>query len=341
MRSYKIALMPGDGIGPEITAATRKVLSAVREKYGVTLQLREVEAGDECLKRRGDALPADSIQIIKDSDACLKAPVGESGKDVIVKLRIMFDLYANIRPVKSYPGVECLKPNIDFVIVRENTEDVYRGIEFEVDDATFAVRVITKKGCQRIAEHAFNLAEKRSAKKVTAVHKSNVLTITDGLFSRVCRDVASRHPNVKFNELYVDAAAMNLIRNPQDFDVIVTTNMFGDILSDEAAQLVGGLGMAPSANLGTSFALFEPAHGSAPDIAGKGIANPSSLILSSGLMLQWLGERFADEACLQASKKVEEAVVHTLGRGIRTPDLGGKAGTLDVAKTIADHVIGE
>lgn len=331
-RKYRIALMPGDGIGPEQTKATLKVLTALQDLTGIQIEFIEAEGGDLCLKRRGEALPKETIEILKGSDACLKAPVGESAADVIVKLRFMFDLYANLRPIKSYPGVQSLRPDIDMLFVRENTEDLYKGYEFNIGDDTVALRVITRKGCLRIAEAAFKHAMKRRG-KVTAVHKANVLRITDGLFRDVCREVASRYPQVAFEELYVDAASMHLIKRPHEFDVIVTTNMFGDILSDEAAQIGGGLGMAAGANVGDRYGLFEPIHGSAPKHAGKNIANPTSMILAAKMMLEWLGEE-------GGARKIEEAVIRTLSeRKVLTYDLGGKATTTEMAEEISKNLV--
>ena len=340
MTVYKITLIPGDGIGPELTCATLKVLDAVQKKFGLRFNIIEAEAGDACLQKRGVALPDDTVQVIKSSHTCLKGPVGETAADVIIKLRLMFDLYANIRPIKTYPSVPEARPNVDLVFVRENTEDVYKGLEFVIGDTTIALRVISKKGCERIAKKAFEMARKRSRKKVTAIHKANVLRVTDGLFARVCRDMAKQYPDVAFNEQYVDAASMRLIKAPQEYDVIVITNMFGDILSDEAAQLIGGLGMAPGANIGDSFALFEPIHGSAPTRIGKHTANPLSMILASKMMLDWLGEQHNDPKCLGAAKAVEEAVVETLCKCNTVPDLGGKVTTVAMGEAIAQEVLG-
>ncbi len=331
MKTYRIALMRGDGIGPEQTDATLKVLSALEEVSNFRLEFLEVEGGDECLKKRGTPLPEESIETIRKADACLKGPVGESAADVIVKLRILFDLYANLRPVKSYPGIPALRPDIDMLFVRENTEDLYKGYEFYVGEDTVALRVITKRGCTRIAEMAFKYAMNRR-KKVTAVHKANVMRITDGLFRDICRETAKKYPEVAFEELYVDAASMHLIKRPHEFDVIVTPNMFGDILSDEAAQIGGGLGMAAGANIGDNYGLFEPIHGSVPSKAGKRVANPTSMILASKLMLEWLGEN-------QAAKMIEEAVIKTLSeRKVLTYDLGGGASTDEMGEEIARNL---
>jgi 3-isopropylmalate dehydrogenase len=336
MTEYKIALMPGDGIGPELTEATLKILDAVQENFNITLNLLPAEAGDAVHKKTGVALPEDSLKIIRESHACLKGPVGETAADVIVRLRLLFDLYANVRPIKSFPNVPVARPDIDMIFVRENTDDVYKGLEYSIgEDTTVCLRVITRQNCERIAKRAFETAQLRPKKKVTAIHKANVMRITDGLFKRVCQETAQNYPDIKYNEMYVDAATMHLIRTPQDFDVLCTCNMFGDILSDEAAQLIGGLGMAPGANIGDKFALFEPIHGSAPDIAGKQIANPISMILSAKMMLDWIGERFHDTNCLSAAQAIEKAVIQTLISGPTVPDLGGKTSTLQMAQAIA------
>src|SRR3972149_3763243 len=316
MNEYKISLIKGDGIGPELTEATLAVLNSAQAKFGLKLDIIEAEAGDACLQKRGVALPEDTVEKIKASHACLKGPVGETAADVIVKLRLMFDLYANLRPIKSYPNSGAMRPDIDMFFVRENTEDLYKGLEFSLGDTTIALRVITKKNTERIARKGFEIARMRNGKKkVTAIHKANVMRVTDGLFASVCREVSKQYPDVAFNELYVDAASMRLIKEPQDFDVLVTCNMFGDILSDEAAQLIGGLGMAPGANIGDSFALFAPIHGSAPNRAGKQTANPLSMILAAKMMLEWLGEKYSDAKCVNAASAIEDAVVATLRSG--------------------------
>jgi 3-isopropylmalate dehydrogenase len=338
MGMYRIAVIPGDGIGPEQTQATLTVLKAIQEAVGVDLEIVKVEAGDDCLKKCGSALPEETITAIKESAACLKGPVGETAADVIVKLRLMFDLYVNLRPIKAYPNIPAARPDIDLVIVRENTEDLYKGIEFMINkDIAAALRIISRDGSRRIAEFAFNLAERRR-RRVTAVHKANVLKLTDGLFSQTCREVARQHPNITFDELYVDAASMHLIKRPHEFDVMVMPNLFGDILSDEAAQLVGGLGMAPGANIGRDFALFEPIHGSAPKYAGMQRANPCSMILASALMLDWVGDRKGDVKCLKAAQMIETAVRDTLAGGVMTPDLGGSSPTNKVAEAIAERI---
>jgi 3-isopropylmalate dehydrogenase len=341
MTEYKISVIPGDGIGPELTDATLKILEATEKKFGLELTMIYAEAGDTCKEKRGVALPEDSVQKIRESHACLKGPVGETAADVIVKLRLMFDLFANLRPIKTYPAAAAARPDIDMFFVRENTEDVYRGLEHTLDpNTTICIRVITRRACERIAKRAFEIARLRNGKKkVTAIHKANVMRVTDGLFASVCREVSKQYPDIAFNELYVDAASMRLIKEPQDFDVLCTCNMFGDILSDEAAQLVGGLGMAPGANIGDTFALFEPIHGSAPNRAGKQTANPLSMILSAAMMLNWLGERYKDGKCIKAGAAIEEAVVKTLKAKNSVPDLGGKKTTMGMAEAIAAEIL--
>jgi len=341
MTEYKITLIPGDGIGPELSDAALKVLGAVQKKFGLNLKIIEAEAGDECFKRRGVALPNDTIQKIKSSHTCLKGPVGETAADVVVKLRLMFDLYANIRPIKAYPSAPAIRPDIDLVFVRENTEDVYKGLEFSLGaETTLCLRVITRRSSERIAKKAFELARRRNNKrKVTAVHKANVMRLTCGLFASVCREIAQQYPDIAFDEQYVDASAMRLIKAPQEFDVIVTTNMFGDILSDEAAQLVGGLGMAPGANIGDNFAIFEPVHGSAPTRIGKHTANPCSMILASKMMLDWLGEQHNDAKCWAAAKAVEDTLIETLRKSVTVPDLGGSATTIQMGEAIAKEIV--
>jgi 3-isopropylmalate dehydrogenase len=231
-----------------------------------------------------------------------------------------------------------LRDDVDLVIVRENTEDLYTGEEFDIGDAAVAMRIISEKASKRIANYAFTIASQRKMKKVTCVHKSNVMKKTDGLFARTCSKVANNFPDVKFEEMYVDACAMNLIRQPQLFDVIVTTNLFGDILSDESAQVVGGLGMAPAANIGDNFGLFEPVHGAAFDIAGKQIANPTSFILSIKMMLDWLGDKHTDQNCIDVGQKLESAVYDVVKNNIKTKDIGGDKTTMEFTKEIISRL---
>ena len=336
---YNISLITGDGIGPELSDAAISVLDAINEKFDVKFEVTKLLAGDKALEIEGNPLPDETINIIKNSDACLKAPVGESAADVIVVLRQMLDLYANIRPSKSYPHMPALRDDIDMVIVRENTEDLYRAQEFRIDGAAVAIRTISEAASKRIAKYAFETAVKRdSMKKVTCVHKSNVMRITDGLFAKACSDVAKEYPDISFEQMYVDACAMNLIRQPEQFDVIVTTNLFGDILSDESSQVVGGLGMAPAANIGDSFALFEPVHGAAFDIAGQNIANPSSFLLSIKLMCDWLGAKNNDSKVIFVGERLEKTIFELVKTGAKTRDIGGIMSTTEFTKAITDNL---
>jgi 3-isopropylmalate dehydrogenase len=333
---YNISLITGDGIGLELSESAISVLDTIHDKLGLQFSVKKLQAGDEALKQTGKALPEETLESIKRSNACLKAPVGESAADVIVRLRRILDLYANIRPAKSYPNMNALRDDIDLVIVRENTEDLYTGDEFDIDENTsIALRKISSQASKRIANYACKIAEQRNQKKkITCVHKSNVMRKTDGLFSKTCEAEIRSHLGISFEQMYVDACAMNLIRQPQSFDVIVTTNLFGDILSDEAAQVVGGLGMAPAANIGDNFALFEPVHGAAFDIAGKQIANPSSFILSIKMMLDWLGMKNNDKRCFEVAEKLESTVYDLVKNGIKTKDIGGKKTTREFTREI-------
>src|SRR2546425_3407533 len=332
---YRISLITGDGIGPEISDAVMDVLEAINDNLGLKIEIKKIEAGDAVLKKTGKALPDSTLDTIKKSDACLKAPVGESAADVIVVLRRILDLYANIRPAKSYPNMPALKENIDLVIVRENTEDLYTGMEFDIGDSAIAMRTISQNASRRIARYAFKTASQRNRqRKVTCVHKSNVMKKTDGLFVRSCQEIAKENADIAFEHMYVDACAMNLIRQPESFDVIVTTNLFGDILSDEAAQVVGGLGMAPAANIGDNFALFEPVHGAAFDIAGTQAANPSSFILSAKMMFEWLGMKNNDQKCFEVAKKMEDAVYGVVKDGTKTKDIGGNKTTREFSQQV-------
>ena len=337
---YNISLITGDGIGPELSESAISILETINDKLDVKTKVTSLEAGDSALEKFGKALPDETFQSIKSSDACLKAPVGESAADVIVVLRRKLDLFANIRPAKSYPNTPSLRDDIDLVIVREYTEDLYTGQEFVINDTAVALRIITEKASKRIAKHAFQTAIQRNQKKhVTCVHKSNVMRKTDGLFAKSCKSVSEEFPDVKFDEMYVDACSMNLIRQPQEFDVIVTTNLFGDILSDQSSQVVGGLGMAPAANLGDNFGLFEPVHGAAFDIAGKQIANPTSFILSIKMMLQWLGSKNNDQNSISVAQTLEQTVLELVKSGITTKDVGGDKSTKEFTKEITNRLV--
>ena len=336
---YKISLITGDGIGPELSESAISVLNTINDKLDLKFEITKLSAGDKALEETGKALPDETVDVIKQSDACMKAPVGESAADVKVVLRRMLDLYANIRPAKSYPHMPALRDDIDMVIVRENTEDLYTGKEFIVGNSAVALRIISEDASKRIARYAFETATQRdSMKKVTCVHKSNVMRVTDGLFAKACTEVSKDYPDIAFEEMYVDACAMNLIRQPQEFDVVVTTNLFGDILSDESSQVVGGLGMAPAANIGDNFALFEPVHGAAFDIAGQNIANPSSFLLSIKMMFDWLGTKHNDSKCFEVGQKLESTIFDLVKSGVKTRDIGGDKTTTEFTKQITDNL---
>jgi 3-isopropylmalate dehydrogenase len=321
---YKISVIPGDGIGKEVMEATLHVLEAVNVDFEYVF----AEAGDEYAEVSGIPLPQETIDIVKDSQACLFGAAGESAADVIVKMRQELDLYVNLRPVKSYPGTKSLFDNLDFVIVRENTEGMYIGLEEDTAEGATATRVITRKASERIARFGFEYAKKTGRKTVTAVHKANVLKKTDGVFKESFYKVSREFPELESNDFYVDATAMYFLTKPEMFEVIVTTNLFGDILSDEGAGLVGGLGLIPSANIGDKQGLFEPVHGSAPRHAGKGTANPAAMMLSAVLMLDYLEET-------EEARRMENAIVKVLAEGkVVTQDLGGNASTMEMAAEV-------
>ncbi|MCQ5362864.1 MAG: isocitrate/isopropylmalate dehydrogenase family protein [Candidatus Methanomethylicia archaeon] len=332
-KKYRIAVIPGDGIGPEITEATIYALNHV----GLNFEFIRVEAGLGAWQKYGNQLPEETVSVIKSSDACLKGPTQTppgpgTFKSATVTLRQMLDLYANVRPFKNHPGVQSVHKGVDLIIVRENTEGMYRGLEYNLGDSAIGIRTITRRGSERIARFAFNLARREKRRKVTAVHKANVLKETCGLFRNVCAEIAKEYPDIVFEEMHVDAAAMRIAMKPQDLDVIVTTNLFGDILSDEAAGVVGGLGIAPSANIGDKYAFFEAIHGTAPKHAGKWDANPAAIMLSAAMMLRYLGE-------VDAGNRFEAAIDAVLEEGKSvTRDLGGSAGTMDFAKAVADKL---
>ena len=337
---YGVTLIPGDGIGPEITAATLHVLEAT----GVKFSWDQQAAGAEAVERRGHPLPDPAIASIRATGVALKGPlatpVGEGHRSVNVALRREFDLFANLRPVRTVIPTRCYE-DIDLVMVRENTEGLYVGVEHFVaigDDpraVAESTAVVTRVGCERIVRYAFEYALKHGRKLVTAVHKANILKMASGLFLESGRTVAKEYEGrVAFNDRIVDNAAMQLVLHPQQFDVLVTTNMFGDILSDEMAGLVGGLGLAPGANIGPQTAIFEAVHGTAPDIAGRGLANPAAMMLSAGMMLDYLGER-------DAGARLQDAVIRAIRDDeVRTHDLGGRATTSEFADHVAKLVRG-
>jgi isocitrate dehydrogenase (NAD+) len=333
--SHTITVIRGDGIGPEIMDATLHVLDAM----GLGLAYEEADAGMAALDKHGELLPQATMDSIRANKVALKSPlttpVGEGFSSINVELRKRFDLYANVRPAISFPNTKSRFPSgVDLITVRENTEGAYsaEGQEVSADgDTATSITRTTRKGSERIVRYAFELARRTGRKKVTVVHKANILKSTSGLFLKVAREVAAQYPDIECNELIVDNTCMQLVMRPEQFDIIVTTNLFGDIISDLCAGLVGGLGLAPGANIGTDVAVFEAVHGSAPDIAGKGVANPCALLLGAAQMLDHLGMP-------EQATKLRTAIVATLeAKDSLTPDLGGTGTTMSFARAIASR----
>lgn len=328
---YNITLIPGDGIGPEITEA---MVTAV-EATGVKINWERVEAGADVIDKYGTPLPENVLESIRKNKVAIKGPlttpIGTGFRSVNVAMRKELDLYACLRPAKSMKGIKTRFDNVDLVIVRENTEDLYAGIERQIDEDTAeSIKRITRGASERIAKFAFDYAVKENRKKVTAVTKANICKFSDGLFLEACQKVAKGYPQIAYDEKLVDNMCMQLVQNPENYDVLVLPNMYGDIVSDLAAGLIGGLGVAPGANIGKDCILFEPVHGSAPDLKGQNKANPMALILSAVMMLSYLGER-------EASKNLYNAVAKVIEEGTNvTSDLGGGASTTEMGRAIAE-----
>jgi len=335
MTEHRVTCVPGDGIGPEIMAAAKEAVAAT----GVRIEWEDVEAGAHMVDACGTPLPDSVIDSIRATKVALKGPVttpvGSGFRSVNVALRKALDLFANLRPAVNMPGVPSRYGGVDLIIVRENTEDLYAGIERMVDpDTAESIKRITRRGSERIARFAFDYARREGRRRVTAVHKANIMKLSDGLFLDVCRLVAADYPEIEFDDRIVDNMCVQLVQRPESYDVLLCPNLYGDILSDLCAGLVGGLGVAPGANIGEDIAIFEPVHGSAPDIAGKDKADPTALILSAVLMLKHLGET-------EAAHALHEGVRAVVGKGERvTEDLGGTAGTKDMGAAIAEAVAG-
>lgn len=335
MAERRITVIKGDGIGPEIMDATLKVLDAL----DLGLEYDFAAAGESALESEGDLLPPETLESIRANGLALKGPlttpVGEGYSSINVQLRRRFDLYANLRPATSFPGVSSRYDQVDVITVRENTEGAYmaEGQTIDQDRTRAESRIVTtRRGSERVARFAFETARRLGRRKVTAVHKANILKTTSGLFLEVAREVAQDYPDIAFNDLIVDNTCMQLVINPHQFDVILTTNLFGDIISDLCAGLVGGLGMAPGANIGDNAAIFEAVHGSAPDIAGKNIANPCALLLAAALMLGHLGRN-------EEAERIRHAIRETIADGDRlTPDLGGSSGTNQFAQAVSERL---
>ncbi len=331
--THTITLIPGDGIGPEVTEAVVRILKA----SGVSIEWEEHIAGVLAFERTGQALPVELVDSIRRNKVALKGPVttpiGQGFASVNVGLRKALDLFANLRPVWNLPGVDARFQGIDLVIVRENTEDLYAGLEHEVVPGVVeSLKIITDKASTRIAHFAFAHARKHGRKKVTSIHKANIMKLSDGLFIECVRRAAREYIEIKYEERIVDAACMQLVMHPEQFDVLVLPNLYGDIVSDLCAGLVGGLGVVGAANLGIDIGVFEAVHGSAPDIAGKHIANPTALLLSAVMMLRHIGEGAAAERIMQALGTVLTA------KTVRTRDLGGTASTLEFADAVCQQL---
>jgi isocitrate dehydrogenase (NAD+) len=331
--THTITLIPGDGIGPEVAEATQRVL----EVAGVKIDWEVHNAGAAVAEQQGTTLPTSVLDAIKRNKVALKGPIGtpigKGFRSVNVTLRQALDLYSNVRPIKSLPGLEPRFEGTDIVIVRENTEDLYAGLELMImPGVAQSLKIITEKACWRICEYAFDYAERLNRKRVTVVHKANIMKLSDGLLLDCFRRVALAHPRIEPAEMIVDACAMTMVRNANVLDVIVTENLYGDILSDLGAGLVGGLGIVPGANIGKDAAIFEAVHGSAPDIAGKGIANPTALIQSAVMMLHHLGES-------EAAQRIEKALLQVFAGGqVKTGDLGGSATTAEFTSALSSAI---
>ena len=329
MKKHKLTLIPGDGIGPEVTGAAISVMRAA----GVHFEWDSFVVGAEALSRFGDPLPQDLIESIKRNKIALKGPVitpvGTGFVSANVRLRKALDLYANLRPIKTLKGVKSRYDDVDLIIVRENTEDLYSGLEHEVVPGVIeSLKIITERASRRIAQFAFEYARREGRKKVTAIHKANIMKLSDGLFLNCFRDVAKDYPDIEANDLIVDNACMQMVIDPNQFDVLLLENLYGDIMSDLGAGLVGGLGIVPGANIGEEVAVFEAVHGSAPNIAGRGIANPTALIQTAVLMLKHIGER-------EAADRIQHALERVLAEGqFLTRDLGGNAMTIEFTEAI-------
>jgi isocitrate dehydrogenase (NAD+) len=329
----KLIIIPGDGIGPEITAQVLRILAKVQAPF----QYTEKIAGQTALDQQGSLLPDDTLQAIAQAGLALKGPIttpiGGGFKSINVLLRQKFDLYSNVRPVRNLPGVETRYQNVDLTIVRENTEDLYMGIERQVDENTAeSIKRITRKGSERIARYAFEYAKQNLKSNVAVVHKANIMKLTDGLFLRTSEEVAKDYPQIKLHSVIVDNCCLQLVTRPEQFEVIVTENLYGDILSDLCAGLVGGLGVVPGANIGKDVAIFEPVHGSAPDIAGQGKANPTALLQSAIMLLRHVGASDKADAIMKA-------LIQALARvDARTGDLGGKGTTQSFTDAVLSYL---
>jgi isocitrate dehydrogenase (NAD+) len=336
MNRHPVVLIPGDGIGPEVTAAVQRILKAV----DAPIEWVEHVAGLAAIERGGDGLPAETLDAIRTHAVALKGPcttpIGEGFVSINVRLRKELDLYAAVRPVRNLDGVPTRYQGVDLVIVRENTEGLYSGIEATLAPGVVTTtKVATEKACSRIARWAFRYARQRGRKKITVFHKANIMKLTDGMFMRCARAVHDQEfPEVDYQELIIDAGCMGLVQDPTRFDLLLLENLYGDVLSDLCAAFVGGLGVVPGANIGDHGAVFEAVHGSAPDIAGRDLANPLALLMSAVMLLNHLAETRRDEACAAAAQRIKDGYNHALAEGCKTRDLGGTLGTREFADAV-------
>jgi isocitrate dehydrogenase (NAD+) len=340
--THQVVLIPGDGIGPEVTAAVRRILAAAQ----APIEWVEHRAGLAALEHGRDVLPAETLEAITRHQVALKGPcttpIGEGFTSINVRLRKELDLYAAVRPVRNLDGVPTRFQGVDVVIVRENTEGLYSGIEAELAPGVVTTtKVATEKACTRIARWAFRYASQRGRKKVTVFHKANIMKLTDGMFMRCARAVHEReHADLDYQEMIIDAGCMALVQDPTRFDVLLLENLYGDVLSDLTAGLVGGLGVVPGANIGDHGAVFEAVHGSAPDIAGRNLANPLALLMSAVMLLNYLAETRGDEASAAAAQRIKDAYNRALAQGQKTRDLGGALGTAEFADAVVGRLRG-
>ncbi|MEW6273012.1 MAG: isocitrate/isopropylmalate family dehydrogenase [Thermodesulfobacteriota bacterium] len=339
MSQHQVVLIPGDGIGPEVAAAVQEILAAAQAPVAWV----ERKAGVAALEDGDDVLPATTVDAIRQHGVALKGPcttpVGGGFTSVNVKLRKTLDLYAAVRPVRTLAGVASRYERVDMVVVRENTEGLYSGVENEITPGVVtSLKVATEAACRRIARYAFEYARRRGRKKVTVFHKANIMKLTDGLFLRCAREVHEQHPEIGFDALIIDAGCMKLVQDPTRFDVLLMENLYGDVVSDLCAGLVGGLGVVPGANMGDRMAVFEAVHGSAPDIAGKNVANPLALLMSAVMMLNHLAETTGDAACRQAATRIKNAYDRALADGAKTRDIGGSLGTREFSSAVIERL---
>lgn len=339
MSKREVVLIPGDGIGVEITESVKKVIAA----SGAQIVWIEKHAGQSALKHDIDVLPEDTINAVRNTGVALKGPcttpIGSGFQSVNVRLRKTLDLYAAVRPVRNLPNIKTRFSDVDIVIIRENTEGLYSGVENTISPGVvMSMKVATERACKRIAEWAFDYAVKRDRKKVTVFHKANIMKITDGLFLQKSREISQLYPDIEYSEFIIDAGCMKLVQDPTQFDVLLLENLYGDVVSDLCAGLVGGLGVVPGANIGDNCSVFEAVHGSAPDIAGKNLANPLAFIMSAVMMLNHIADTEDREDFREAGEKIKRSYNSALAEGLMTRDIGGDLGTSEFTDAVVERI---